>query len=84
MARFLHASSGLLLYSLHESMQRPWDVGSLLFEDHRFLLELPLKLIPAESRWWAWKKVLRLLKTQIPSRLYGQALRDSTGSRYYQ
>lgn len=38
----LHASSGLLLYSLHESIQRPWDVGSLLVEDHRFSLELTL------------------------------------------
>lgn len=32
-ASFLHASSHLLVHNLHESTQRPWDVGSLLHED---------------------------------------------------
>lgn len=79
--RFLHACSGLLLYSLHGSIQRPWDVGNLLIENQRFPLELSMKLTSPESSWWAWKKVLRLLKTQSDTK---QALRDPTGSRCYQ
>lgn len=32
-ASFFQASSGLLMPNLQESIQRPWDVGSLLGED---------------------------------------------------